>query len=847
MLRRHRLRRELSQEALAAIADLSAPAIAALERGRRTAPRASTLALLADALSLNGPDRVAFITAATIGTEPHTAAEIPPTARQSISEDDVPAALGTSSLIGREREEAAITHVLTRAEAPARLLTLTGPGGVGKTSLAMSVAAHMRGQFTDGTVFVDLSPLRDPKLVLDTIARALGVRESGSRAINALLQEHLNGKRLLLILDNFEQLIAAAARVADLVNACPTLVVLVTSRAALRVRGEQQFRISPLPVAEFRGASTEMLGATAAVRLFVARAQAIKPDFILTAENAPAVARICYRLDGLPLAIELAAARVSLLPPVELLARLERRLPLLTKGARDAPARQQTLRATIDWSYELVAPEEQQLFRRLSVFVGGCTPEAAEAVCGDDDAWGSVLAGLATLVDHSLLRRDAAPSGDVEARISMLETLREFAGERLAENGETEALRRAHANYYVNLLEATEPELYGPAKVKSVARLAREHDNLRAVFDWAIASEEPATAALRRGIGLRAAAALGRFWLLRGNLTEGYAWLTRILAAGEDIDCAPEVQVKAMSGAGWLAHALGNFEQATALFGRSAALSQSLGLPGGQTDLLVNEALEARGVGDYAQATRLLEECLALHRATGNRQGTGHGGIGLSLARLALVLCEQGQYERAEALYTECRELHEELGDAGGIAVALLGLGDIARARGDAESVRRYCQDSLARFEKLGERWGIGFAFNSMALAALSENDLAEAAALAGQSEAILRDVGSPSAIAEVATTCAVVACARGEYNRAQVLFDEAMELAQSGGPRWLVAAILEGRAEIAVSEGQAAEAARLLGEASVLRAAIDAPLPPSSHERYERVRKAAFAGIEAR
>jgi predicted ATPase/transcriptional regulator with XRE-family HTH domain len=846
LLRRYRLGKGLSQEALAAHAGLSVPAIAALERGRRTAPRASTLALLADALSLDGLDRATFIAVARLGSAVETPIDSPAEAKAGTPKARASRLAGMSRLFGREREEATILHLLTQPNDRARFLTLTGPGGVGKTSLASAVASSLGDTFADGSIFVDLSPLRDPELVLDTIARAVGVRETGGRAAGALLREHLRDKQMVLILDNFEHLMEAAPRIAELVGACPQLAVLVTSRAALRVRAEQQFRVAPLLVPTgFRTASVEALGAVAAVRLFVARAQAIEPDFQLTSKNALAVARICYRLDGLPLAIELAAARISLLPPVELLARLERRLPLLTKGARDSPARQQTLRATIEWSYGLVAVEEQLLFRRLSVFVGGCTSTAAEVVCGIDRQAFAVLQGLATLVDHSLLRQDAMLPGEAEPRISMLETLREFAGERLAESGEVEALRHRHGCYYADLAETAEPELYGATKVALVARLAREHDNLRAVLSWAVRHGDLATVVQRHAIGLRVAAALGRFWLLKGDLTEGYTWLTSLLAAEVEDHCPPSVRIKALSGAGWLAHALGDFDQATSLFEQSASLARAHGLLEGQTDLLVNEALEARAVGEYSRATTLLEQCLAWHRATGNRQGTGHGGIGLSLARRALILCEQGEYERAETLYDECMALHQDLGDAGGVAVALLGLGDIARARGEADLVRRYSRESLDIFQNLGERWGIGFALNSMALAALGEDDLAEAEVLAGESVAILREVGSPSAVAEAVTTSAVVACAGGNYSVARTLFAEAMDLANSAGPRWLVAVNLEGQAALALGEGRPARAIELLDEAAALRAAIGAPMPPSSRGRSERVRRAAIDRID--
>jgi len=404
-------------------------------------------------------------------------------------------------LLGREHELAQVCSLLRRSEV--RLLTLVGTGGVGKTRLALAAASAVRDDFADGLVFVPLAPVSDPEQVLPTITKTMGLWEAGDRSLLEQLQAALQDRHLLLFLDNFEQVIAAALQLADLLASCPYLTILVTSRAALRLSGEYEFRVSPLALPDLAQLpESQALAQVASVRLFLERTRAIQTNFALTSSNARAVAEICVNLEGLPLAIELAAARIKLLPPHALLKRLSHRLGVLTGGAQDMPVRQQTLRATFQWSYGLLSPKERRLFRWLSVFVGGCTLEAAEAVC--DDSEPVLLGEVASLLDKSLLQQTEL-DGE-EPRLIMLETIREYGVECLHTEGELAAAERAHANYYLRLAEEAEPKLRGAEQATWLGHLEREHENPRAALEWALTSEE-------QELALRLCSTLWLFWL----------------------------------------------------------------------------------------------------------------------------------------------------------------------------------------------------------------------------------------------------------------------------------------------------------------------------------------------
>ena len=483
----------------------------------------------------------------------------------------VPAIL--TPLVGREQDVASICTLLARPEV--RLLTLLGVGGIGKTRLVIQVASQLRDRFADGVCFVGLASIRDPSLVISSIAHALGLQEGGEQPLVETVTTWLRDKRFLLLLDNFEQIVSAAPLLVDLLAACPRLVILVTSREVLRLSPEQLFPVPPLALPDLaQRIEQEELAQYAAVSLFLQRAQAIKPDFMLTQANGRAIAELCVRLDGLPLALELAAARIRLLPPQALLARLAQRFQVLTGGSRTLPQRQQTLHNTLQWSYDLLNEEEQRLFRHLSVFVGGCTLEAAEAVCGtSSDAAvsmeGSMLDAVASLIDKSLLHQTEQEGG--EPRLAMLETIREFGREALVASGEAEVTQRAHAAYYLALAEEAEPRLTGAGRGRWLERLQCEHENLRAALARLMEHKEW-EAALRLG------GALVHFWWMRGYLSEGRTKLARALAGSRGVVATP-LRAKALCAAGTLAARQGDYVQAEILCGESLALFRALDDP----------------------------------------------------------------------------------------------------------------------------------------------------------------------------------------------------------------------------------------------------------------------------
>ncbi|MDP8922072.1 MAG: tetratricopeptide repeat protein [Chloroflexota bacterium] len=706
--------------------------------------------------------------------------EFPPLRTLDLHPHNLP--VQPTPLLGREREVAAARERLLHPDV--RLLTLTGPGGMGKTRLGLQVAADMVDHFGDGVFFVALAPISDIGLVAPTIAQTLGIRDAGARPLVETLQEFLRDRRMLLVLDNFEQVLGAAPVVADLLAASPGLKILLTSRAVLQVRGEHEFPVPPLALPDpKRPPPVEALSQYAAVRLFIERAAAVKPDFAISNENAPAVAEICARLDGLPLAIELAAARVRVLPPLAMLRRLERRLPLLTGGARDLPGRQQTLRGAIQWSYDLLTPEERRLFRRLAVFVGGCTLEAAEAVCnaeGDLDI--DVLDGVGSLVAKSLLRLDE--QGDAEPRLMMLETIREYALERLeATPGEAQALRRAHAEHYLAEAEDAERQFWDGGDCRRwLERLEREHDNLRAVLAW---SQGPTG---ERELGLRLAGALWWFWFVHSHYTEGRRWLETTLATSDGVPAS--VRAKVLTATGQLERVQGDYDQGMVHLEQAAALCRDLGDERGLARALVELAFAHLFRGDDARAAALWEESLAVSRAAGNAWGEG---------------------------------------------ASLHGLGRVAEFRTDYERSRALLEESLACFRRLGNEWYTAWSLRYLGRAVQALGDVAWATALLEESLALWQQQDNKPGMVWALHDLAQAARARGNGERAAALASESLALAREMGQKREIAEGLEELAELAVARGQPERAARLFGAAAALRETIGAVVGPNDRLEYDR------------
>ena len=682
-----------------------------------------------------------------------------------------------TSFIGRSSEIEEIEQLLSSG----RLLTLTGPGGSGKTRLAIKVAAEMLEDFPDGVFFVALAPITDPGLVASTIAQSLGVTEVAGRSIVDSLKDYLRSKSLLLLLDNFEQVISAAPLVSELFAVSNKLKVLVTSREALRISGEQEYPVPPLSLPDLSQLpSPESLSQFAAVELFVRRAQSVKPDFQITNETAPIIVGICHRLDGLPLAIELAAARIKLLPPGAMLARLEHRLEFLTGGKRDLPARQQTLRNTIAWSYDLLNEDERRLFRLLSVFVGGCNFDAVEAVTGNHSDHVPMLDQLGSLLDKSLLQEVEDSNG--QPRFLMLGLLSEFGLEKLVSSGEHEKIRQRHVNFFLAFAEEAEANQERSEQIYWIDRMEQEHDNLRAALEWSCNSETSGD------ICLRLAGALGYFWEAHGYFNEGRERLSAVLSM-EVAQGRTEARAKLLARAAELAFRQSDYPATISLAAESLSIYREVGDLRGTASALIRLGNAATEVGDYATASRYLEESLIIWRKLEDKHG-----IARALISSGWTVLRSGDYLLAYERLEEALSISRVLGDTRTMGFELAGLGEVAMRQGDYPRATRLVEESLELRRQLGNKWGVGVSLGILGWVALRERDWDRAVARFSESLEVRREIG-----------------------------DE-------GGSAWC----LERLAEVAMEHEQAEKAVRLISAAATLRDSIGSVIDHVDLGEYE-------------
>jgi predicted ATPase/class 3 adenylate cyclase len=703
-------------------------------------------------------------------------ADFPPVRSLETLPNNLPRQL--SSFVGRDHEILEAEERLREATT----LTLTGPGGVGKTRLALEIGAHLVDGFDGGVWLVELAGVSEGNLVIDAVGSALRVKQRPGADLDAAIIESIADKRVLLILDNCEHLLDAVVATADhLLRHCPRLQLLTTSREALGIPGESLMPVPSmsLPLASVADDDLPGLAECDAVRLFVDRARAVTPSFALTVENAPAIAQICRRLDGIPLAVELAAARIRSLPPQQIAARLDDRFRLLTGGTRTALPRHRTLRAAFDWSFDLLSPAEQALVPRLAVFGGGFSLEAAEAICsGGPVEAGDVLDLLSRLIDRSLLLSEQDGS---EARYRMLETIRDYAQERLAESGEAAAMHARHRDWFVGLVERARPAFFsGPVQVEWIGRLARDHDNLRAALRWADDDPEGADAELALASGL------WRFWEVRGDLAEGSAWLARALArVGGEV--SPR-RASALTGAGVLAAQQGDLVAAGAFHDASLLLHRELGNPLAVAAACSNSANVAVERGDLDRARQLFAEGIRLALDAGDRQGAA-----FSLINLADVAARQGDAAEADRLYAEAIATFRELNDDFGVAHATAKLAQSARRRGDRATARDRYREAIVIHQRTGDR----------------------------------------QAEARMSSSLGDLAAEEGDFVEAQRLYQQSVAIRGALGDRIGVAAALERLAGI--SEDRPVRAAALLGGAQGIRDQVGAPLSLANATRVDR------------
>jgi predicted ATPase/DNA-binding SARP family transcriptional activator len=716
----------------------------------------------------------------------------PPPQKATLVRDNLPSAL--TSFIGRERELAEIKRLLSReaqeASPRTRLVTLTGAGGSGKTRLALQVAAEMRQDFPDGVWWVELASLMNPSLVAQAVAAAVGVKEEPGRSLLGTLTGSLKSKCTLLVLDNCEHVVQEAAQlVATLLRECPHLQVLTTSREALAITGEVSCPVPVLALPEERGLlpPLRILQEYEAVKLFVERAAAVQPGFALTKENAPALVEVCWRVDGIPLAIELAATRVKHLSVEQIAARLDDRFKLLSSGSRTAMPRQQTLKATIDWGFNLLTEQEQTLLRRLSVLAGGFELEAAEAVCADARmASPEILDLLASLVDKSFVIREARSQA---ARYKMLQTIRQYAWDKLRDSGEIEVISHRHLEYFLTLAEQAESGIRGARGKESVTRLELELDNIRIALDWAWKAEPES--------GVRLAGALGWFWDVRGYWAEGRKVLH--LALEHRADPLKKWRAKVLR---W-------------------------------------EAQLVWRHGNYGEAIRLGEESRALYQELGNKKG-----VATSLRILGLILLTRGDLAEARRYFQESLTLECELGDKRGMAATLHNLANVATSRGDYPEARRFHQESLLIKREIGDKRGIAGSLNGLGQIAIKQGEYAQACDIIQESLAIKQELGDRRGIAVSLLNLGTIAAGQGAYAEAHRFYQKNLTMMQELGDKLGIAECLETLADLARLQKEAERSSRLFGAAEALRERMGATLAPAECAEYERNVAAARAAL---
>lgn len=738
-----------------------------------------------------------------------------PALKPSLATHNLP--VSATSFVGRGWEVGEVKKLLRET----RLLTVTGVGGSGKTRLAVEVGREVLDDYDDGVWLVELGALADDALVPQAIATVLGIREQSSVGSIELLETALQRRDMLLLLDNCEHLIDGCARlIGILLSSCPGVRVLVTSREALRVSGETVWQLPPLAYPDEEALAPDALGAYESVQLFAERATAVMPEFRIAPKDAPAIAQICRQLDGIPLAIELAAARSNLLSPRDIAEHLDDRFRLLSRGSRTAPARQQTLRAMVDWSYDLLTPEEGLLFARLSVFAGGLTLDAAEAICsGAGIERADVLDVLGRLVDKSLVTRQEGIEGSVRYRL--LETLRRYAANKLTLEADAGATNMRHADYFLALAERAEPELRGSAQAIWLARLEADQDNLRTALAWSLDRGETE-------IALRLASALARDREMRGNVLEALGWLENALAAGGE---APdELRAKALSATGILAEAVGRLDQAESFAHEALELYRALGDRLGEARATLILGSVAQYKGDYGRAAGLLEEGLITSRELDETWNTAW-----ALHRLGMVARLRGEYDRAVALHEESGQLFQNTGDKWRVAYSLWMRGVVERYRGTYDRAVAFCSQSLRLFEETGDRSGVAHVRTTLADVARLQQSFDRAVSLYEVGLAELERLGDRRCVASSLANLGAIAHRRSDHPRARKLYGESLSVRNELGDKVGIAECLEGLALIQGAEGRVAEAGRLFGAAEALREETGAVLAAAERAVRER------------